>query len=233
MTIQQWSVALVVAMQLPSGFGAGAQLTDNVTSPRLIKRVDPEYSAWAFRQRIEGSTVLEAAIQSDGSVTDVRVTMSIDPSGGLDNEAIRAVRQWRFSPGSVPVIMSIDLPFHLPARAPVAGEPPSPESETVFRQGAYDSSTPGLVAPKVTCECHPSYTQDATEQKIQGDVALQALVRADGSIGKVRIVRSADPRYGLDQQAVNAVRTWKFDPATLHGQPVAAVVDVTLWFRLH
>jgi TonB family protein len=238
--LKHWSLAFVVAASMQAGFGAGAyrQQDAGVVMPTLVKCVDPEYSSWAFRQRIEGTTALEAVVSSDGAIADVHVTQSIDPSGGLDKEAIRAVRQWRFLPGRYngrpsAIMMQIELAFRLPAKAPVPGEPPSAESESAFKRGAFDASTPGFVAPKVTYEFHPSYTEDATREKIQGDVGVQVYVQADGSIGKVRVARSVDPRYGLDQQAVNAVRTWKFEAATLNGKPVPAVVSVVISFRLH
>jgi TonB family protein len=54
----------------------------------------------------------------DGTVGDVRITKSLDPVFGLDQEAIKAARQWRFKPGMrlgqpVPVIITIELTFTL------------------------------------------------------------------------------------------------------------------------
>jgi TonB family protein len=68
----------------------------------------------------------------------------------------------------------------------------------VFRPGG------GVTAPKVTKEVRVSYTPDAMRAKVQGGVALEAVVRADGTVGEVRVMRSLDTRYGLDDEAVKA-----------------------------
>jgi protein TonB len=95
----------------PPGFG-------RVSSPRLIRKVDPEYTSGAMRAKLQGTVFLEAVVQADGTVGDVRVIRSLDSTFGLDQNAIKAVRQWRFEPGSqagkpVPVIVSIELTFTL------------------------------------------------------------------------------------------------------------------------
>jgi TonB family protein len=61
---------------------------------------------------------LEGVVRPDGSVTDVRVTRSLDPVFGLDEEAIKAARQFRFAPGTrfgepVSVLVSFEIEFTL------------------------------------------------------------------------------------------------------------------------
>jgi periplasmic protein TonB len=68
--------------------------------------------------------------------------------------------------------------------------------------------------------------------KISGTVLLEAVVLPDGTVGDVRIRRSLDPTFGLDQEAVRTVKSWKFRPGTLHGRAVAAWVIVELEFTL-
>ena len=86
--------------------------------------------------------------------------------------------------------------------------------------------------PSVLEGVKATYTQEAMRQKIQGTVRLELTVEGDGSVEDVRVVRSLDTRYGLDDQAVAAVRQWKFNPAHLYGRPVATVVVVELEFKL-
>lgn len=90
----------------------------------------------------------------------------------------------------------------------------------------------GVVPPKLLREVKPQYTADAMRAKIQGVVELEAVVLPDGSVGEVRIVRSLDPVFGLDQEAVKAVKQWRFIPGTRFGQPVAVLVGVELQFTL-
>ena len=60
----------------------------------------------------------------------------------------------------------------------------------------------------------------------------KATVLADGSVGVVHIVRSLDGSLGLDQNAIEAVRAWRFRPGTYLGKPVAVKVLIELSFNL-
>ena len=99
--------------------------------------------------------------------------------------------------------------------------------------GAYQIGN-GVSAPVLIREVRPNYTGDAMRAKLQGAVEMEAVVRPDGTIdpGSVRIVRSLDRTFGLDEQAILAVKQWRFRPGTFHGQPVAVIVDVELTFTL-
>lgn len=92
----------------------------------------------------------------------------------------------------------------------------------------------GDVTPPVPIvQVQPTYTTAAMVAKIQGVVRLLVVVRADGTVGDVKIDGSLDPRYGLDQEAVKAARAWKFKPGLRRGQPVDVQVVLLLEFRLH
>jgi TonB family protein len=84
-----------------SGGGTGGgvyRAGGDVTAPRLIKQVRPHYTGEALRFKITGTVVLEAVITTDGCASQIRIVRSLD-RGGLDEEAIAAVTQWRFEPG--------------------------------------------------------------------------------------------------------------------------------------
>ncbi|MEO8257289.1 MAG: energy transducer TonB [Acidobacteriota bacterium] len=84
-----------------SGGGAGGSVYrpgGAVTAPRLISQTKPRYTPDALLAKIQGSVWLELVVTRDGRVDHVRVTRSLD-TGGLDQEAISAVRSWRFEPG--------------------------------------------------------------------------------------------------------------------------------------
>ena len=63
----------------------------------------------------------------------------------------------------------------------------------------------------------PEYTNAAMQAKLQGTVVLEAVVLTDGTVGDVRIMRSLDSTFGLDQNAIKAVRQWRFMPGELKG----------------
>jgi periplasmic protein TonB len=102
------------------------------------------------------------------------------------------------------------------------------------RGGDGDGLTPGngVTWPRLVQEVKPNYTPDAMRAQVEGMVELEILVLADGSVGRVNIVRSLDARFGLDQEAVNAVRRWRFDPGRQSGKAVATRVGVELSFNL-
>ncbi len=54
----------------------------------------------------------------------------------------------------------------------------------------------------------------------------------DGTVGPVKVVRSLDPTYGLDQEALKAARQWRFVPGTRSGVPVAVQITIELTFTL-
>jgi protein TonB len=102
-------------------FGGGAARPGNgITSPKLLKEVKPNYTAEAMRAKIQGTVWLEAVVLPDGTVGPVKVTRSLDPTFGLDQEAARTVKLWRFIPGTnqltgeaVPVIVLVQMDFTL------------------------------------------------------------------------------------------------------------------------
>jgi protein TonB len=101
------------------GTGGGVYRPGNgVLSPRLIKEVKPNYTGNAMRAKIQGVVTMEAVVMPDGSVGQVQITRSLDSTFGLDEEAIRTVKQWRFAPGTrlgvpVPVLVEIEMTFTL------------------------------------------------------------------------------------------------------------------------
>jgi len=88
----------------------------------------------------------------------------------------------------------------------------------------------GIEPPQLLREVRPTYTDEARRRAIEGDVVLEIVVRRDGTVGDVRVVRSLGS--GLDQRAVSAVRQWRFTPARRLGTPVDVVVDVAVGFSL-
>ena len=90
----------------------------------------------------------------------------------------------------------------------------------------------GVTLPRVLHEERPQYTSDAMRAKVQGTVLLECVVRPDGGVTDVQIVRSLDPTFGLDQQAVAAARKWRFAPGTRLGEPVAVQITIELTFTL-
>ena len=97
--------------------------------------------------------------------------------------------------------------------------------------GAYRPGN-GVETPRLLKEVKPQYTAQAMRAKIQGEVLLECIVQPDGSVGNVRVVRSLDGAFGLDQEAIKAARQWRFAPGTRQGQPVPVLVTIAIAFTL-
>lgn len=90
----------------------------------------------------------------------------------------------------------------------------------------------GVSLPVVQKQVQPDYTQEAKDAHIEGTVFLMAVVLADGTVGDVRVERSLDATYGLDEQAVRAMKQWLFTPGKKDGKAVAVRIGVEMTFNL-
>jgi protein TonB len=88
----------------------------------------------------------------------------------------------------------------------------------------------GITPPGLLREIRPDYTEEARRRGIEGDVVLEIVVRADGSVGSARVLQGLGG--GLDQRATDAVRQWRFSPARRYGSPVDVIVEVAVEFKL-
>jgi periplasmic protein TonB len=92
-----------------------------VVAPALRTRVEPEYPPLAVAAHVEGMVILEATVDTEGRVTDVRILRSI---GFLDKAAINAVQQWRYAPLTLngmptPFVLTVTLNFSLKQARPM------------------------------------------------------------------------------------------------------------------
>lgn len=99
------------------GYGGGVfRIGGNVSEPVCLYCPDPEYSEEARKAKYQGVVVLWAVVDEGGRARDIRVQKTLGL--GLDEEAVRAVQNWRFKPAqrfgkAVPVYMTIEVNFHL------------------------------------------------------------------------------------------------------------------------
>ena len=90
----------------------------------------------------------------------------------------------------------------------------------------------GVSLPVVVTRVNPQYTEDAKKARLEGIVGLNATVLANGSVSDVKVIRSLDSTFGLDQEAAKALRQWTFKPGLKDGKPVAVNIDVEMNFTL-
>jgi TonB family protein len=87
-----------------------------------------------------------------------------------------------------------------------------------------------ILAPKALNRVNPAYPEAAKQARAEGIVVLRAVIGAEGSVEAVEIVQGQP--NGLSEAAVEAVRQWRFAPATLEGKPVRVVMTLTINFVL-
>jgi TonB family protein len=97
--------------------------------------------------------------------------------------------------------------------------------------GAYRPGS-GIILPEVLKEVKPAYTAEAMRAKVQGVVWLECIVMSDGTVGDVKITKSLDSVFGLDQEAIKAARQWRFKPGMRMGAPVPVIITIELTFTL-
>jgi TonB family protein len=96
--------------------------------------------------------------------------------------------------------------------------------------GVYSAVPPGGTQPEETDRVVPRYPMVARRAGIQGPVVVRGIVRRDGTIDNVEVIK--DLPYGLGDAAKDAVSEWHFRPATYRGEPIDVYYTVTVNFRL-
>jgi protein TonB len=90
----------------------------------------------------------------------------------------------------------------------------------------------GVTMPIEIRKGMPRYTTEAMRARIQGSVLIECVVEINGTCTRIRVKRSFDPAFGLDEQAVKAAAEWRFRPGTRRGQPVPVLVTMEIAFAL-
>jgi len=88
----------------------------------------------------------------------------------------------------------------------------------------------GVSAPRPIYRPDPEFSEEARKSKYQGNVVLRVVVGVDGKPHEISVERSLG--MGLDEKAIETVRTWRFEPGRRNGAPVAVPVLVEVNFRL-
>ena len=204
----------------------------NTPLVHLLHQVPPDYPKGAFPANVEGIVVLDIKIVKDGTVKDVNVR-SGDPI--LASAAVNAVKQWRYAP--LPETMtevSNEITVKFLGNQLEISQRVNDHVDT----SAQPSSQPGAVyeggrdkPPRPVYMPDPGYTMSARKAKVQGTVSLALLITVKGEVGDVEVCKGLEP--SLDQNAVDTVRTWKFQPATKDGEPVEKYVNASVNFKLY
>jgi periplasmic protein TonB len=97
--------------------------------------------------------------------------------------------------------------------------------------GRYIAGHDGVTVPRAIYSPEPMFSDEARKSKTQGNVVLILIVGADGRAHDVRVQSSLG--MGLDEKAIDAVKTWRFLPATYKGHPVDSQIAIEVNFHLY
>jgi TonB family protein len=93
----------------------------------------------------------------------------------------------------------------------------------------------GVVNPSLipSSKVDPIYPAKARDHRESGQVIIQSVIHANGTVGEASVIRVSRPNLGFEKAAVDAVKQWRYEPATVHGQPVDVYFTVVVDFSIH
>jgi TonB family protein len=222
----------------PSLFRAG----EKAEAQRLLDGITPDPSiaghpAW----------YLDRLLLFKGAKTEDQVAANLNSEGALSLESIGySIGLWHLLSGReakareyYQKVLSGDMPFawgYRAARADLSRigsakgyEADKLNAETLVGSQIYRVGG-GVSAPRVIFAPDPKYSDEAREAKVEGKVVLWCVVDKNGDVRDIKVARTLG--HGLDARAVEAVKEWKFQPATKDGAPVPVEINVEVNFRL-
>jgi TonB family protein len=223
-----------VAMARPEGGGAEQRIDRVLTWTRQASR--------AHGRRAQ-ATVMVAIALVVGVVASVRLS-----AGGFASapRILPLLVTTVSSPSQGPSAVRLTVPTAIPSGPSGASGPPGASDASAasglaqqtpvpialgFGAGAYKPGA-GVTLPALLHKVDPKYSKAAMARRLQGDAELQAVVLADGTVGDVRVSKSLDGQYGLDDVAVGAARQWLFSPGLVDGRPAPILITVSMQFSL-
>ena len=238
-------LALVVALPVVAVAQGPLRVGGTITEPKKIKDLKPAYPPVALQAGVEGLVILEAIVGTDGSVRSAQVLRG-HPL--LDEAAMGAVQQWRYTPtllNGVPVevVMTVTVNFSLSGGA---GVPPAAYASEMARPTGQATPTlqsdivdgfPDAVRvggdvkePKKIRNVAPVYPDAALEAKVQGIVILEVVIDVNGRVAATKILRG---HVLLNEAAVDAVSQWEFEPTFLNSVATPVRMTMTVNFTLN
>ncbi len=113
---------------------------------------------------------------------------------------------------------------------PTLPSAPKP-SEEGLPAGSHVAGTGQIRDPEIISKVEPKYPGLARRKRVTGRVVLQAVIRKDGKVGELKVLRGAGGGdCGFEEAAMEAVRKWRYKPGMIDGQPVDVYFRIVVDF---
>lgn len=204
-----------VVEQMPELIGGLESLQDNISYPELAKKAG-----------VQGRVYIRFIVNKNGDVENAEVIRGI--GSGADEEALRVVREAKFSPG-----MQDGNPVRVQYAIPVffrLGTESENSSSTSAKVHTTADEMPKLKGGLEQVMRNIKYPEMAKEAGIEGTVYVQFVVNENGNVEDAKVIRSIGG--GADEEALRVVREATFEPGYQDGKPIRVQYSIPIQFKL-
>jgi TonB family protein len=188
--------------------------------PLLVQSAMDAMREWKFRPNV---------VQGEVTWSRVRALVRFNSDGTTAVDLVPAILADNFGDPGTP--KSAAASFPRPASSPACKPANEPAQTPMLVDGAYIVGIGGIGIPKCIACPNPSYSDQARSAKVSGVVVLHLIVTAEGQASNIQVKRSLG--YGLDEQAIETVGKWRFEPAVgPEDKPVPVWTDIEVYFRI-
>lgn len=182
----------------------------------VVKEERPNYPVEAKFDDIEGAVTVKIIVTKEGKVTEPEIIEAVPP-GYFEEAAIEAVKQYEFKPATrngEPVDTTVNMQIEFLLKNQDAG---------------YDDNS---VTPAILIEIFlVPFPNELKKDYKEGKVVVKFIVTKEGKIKNPTVIESIPPGV-FDEYALEAVKQYKYQPATKNGVPVDWVVKSPVEFSL-
>jgi len=184
-------------------------------------------------ENVGGDAAVEFTIRKDGSLVDSDLSDGAGHAvlGDLASRAVKNSAPFPALPADVTApSLSIRARFRYEGGMASTGSFRSTSSNV---RGVDEPIYPvgrGVTAPTPLFQPEPEFSEEARRKTASGIVVLKIIVTSTGDVTGIRVAKSLGS--GLDEKAIEAVRQWKFKPASKDGKPVAVELAVEFDFQI-
>lgn len=188
--------------------------------PLLVQSAMDAMRQWKFRPNV---------VQGEVTWSRVRALVRFNSDGTTAVDLAPAILADNFGDPGTPKSAAVSFPR--PASSPACTPANEPAKTPMLVDGAYIVGIGGIGIPKCIACPNPSYSDQARSAKVSGSVVLHLIVTAEGQASNIQVKRSLG--YGLDEQAIETVGKWRFEPAVgPEDKPVPVWTNIEVIFRI-